>query len=158
LVLLAKLPLVACLLSLASFNKLRLTPALERRDAGAEATPRRTIEAELAVVVGILIATAALGTTPTPRALTGHVHTPGHHATGEHHAHGLAVERSSGDRHATITFASAHAGPNEVQLVITDQGGAAVQAKEVAFTAANPIAGVEPIRRSAASIRPGSGS
>src|SRR3712207_5729712 len=45
------------------------------------------LSAELAVAAAILIATAALGTTPPPRALqTGHSHTPGHHATGERHA------------------------------------------------------------------------
>jgi copper transport protein len=155
-ILVGKLALVAGLLSLAALNKWRLTTALARRDPRAAIALRRTINAELAIVAAILIATAALGTTPPPRALLNeHTHTPEHHSADQHHAHGLSVEMSDAGRRVTLTFASAHAGANNVEVAIGDAGGKAVEAKEVTVTAANPAAGVEPIRRSAVSIRPG---
>lgn len=154
--LLGKLALVAGLLALATFNKLRLTPAFARHDPGAAAALRRTIGAEVVLAAAILAITAALGTTPPPRALgAGHAHTPGHHAAGEHHAHGLSVELSSAGLRAALTFSSAHAGANDVEIAIIDEGGQAVEAQEIVFTAANPAAGVEAIGRPAVRLQAG---
>ena len=115
---------------------------------------RRTIAAELVIVAAILMLTAALGTTPPPRALASeHIHNPEHHAE-EHHSHGLIVEMSSGRRSATVTFASAHAGPNDVEIEIGGDGGETA-AKEVVIVASNVTAGVEPIRRAANPVRAG---
>jgi copper transport protein len=62
---------------------------------------------------------------------------------------------SSGSRRATLTFASALAGVNDIEVAISDGAGNPVEAQEVTLTAANPAAGVEPIRRSAVPVRPG---
>jgi copper transport protein len=154
--LLAKLALVAGLLSLATFNKHRLTPALERRDPGAADALRRTIAAELAVVALILIVTVSLGTTPPPRALQGgHVHSFESHSSGDHSRHGLSVHLGSGNLRAELTFLSALAGLNSVEIAIGAEGGTALEAKEVTLAAANPAAGVAPIRRMAQPMRPG---
>src|SRR5690606_36205139 len=69
LILLAKLALVAALLALAAINKLRLTPSLALGEPGAVMALRRTIAAEVGLALAILVATAALGTTPPPRVL-----------------------------------------------------------------------------------------
>lgn len=154
--LLGKLTLVCGLLLLAALNKWRLTPALSRDDPRAVTALRRTISAEIGLVVAILIVTAALGTTPPPRALqSGHAHTPDHHSADQHHAHGLTVETSSGDRRATIALSSAHAGANAAQITLTNADGSALEAKEVTFIVSNPSAGVEPMQRSAGRLRPG---
>jgi putative copper resistance protein D len=68
---LTKLVLVAALLSLAAFNRLRLTPRLCAADGGALRALRRSIKAELAVAAGVLVVTAALTTLSGPAALEG---------------------------------------------------------------------------------------
>jgi copper resistance protein D len=55
-----KLALVACLLALGSFNKLRLTPRLAAGDRIAARALRRSIAAEMALAVAVLVATAVL--------------------------------------------------------------------------------------------------
>jgi putative copper resistance protein D len=64
-----KLAVVACLLGLATFNKLRLTPRLAADDLGALRSLRRSIRAELVLGLCILIITAALTTLTGPPAL-----------------------------------------------------------------------------------------
>ena len=62
-----KLTLVAALLSLAAWNKLRLTPLLDENYALGAAKLRRSIRCEFAVAVVILAATAwIIGTSPSP--------------------------------------------------------------------------------------------
>lgn len=65
-VLLIKLSLVACLLGLAAFNKLRLTPQLAVNDAHAASSLQRSICAEMFFVGLILALTATLTTTMGP--------------------------------------------------------------------------------------------
>ncbi|MEM7488135.1 MAG: CopD family protein [Pseudomonadota bacterium] len=64
--LLAKVGIVAVLLALAAWNKLRLVPALAARTPGASASLRRSIALEGAMVAFILLATAAITTVTTP--------------------------------------------------------------------------------------------
>jgi len=62
-----KLTLVAALLSLAAWNKLRLTPLLDESYALGAAKLRRSIRCEIAVALVILAATAwIIGTSPSP--------------------------------------------------------------------------------------------
>ena len=61
-----KLAVFLLLLSLAAFNKLRLTPALLGGDARAGARLRRSIRLELAAVIVILTTTAVLTTIVSP--------------------------------------------------------------------------------------------
>ena len=64
-----KLVLVAGLLSLAAFNKFRLTPRLLAGDAAAAHSMRRSIHAEMALAAAILLTTAVLTTLFGPPAL-----------------------------------------------------------------------------------------
>jgi putative copper resistance protein D len=64
-----KLTFVACLLCLAAFNKVRLTPRLRAGDAGALRSLRISIRLELLLGVVILTVTAALTTLAGPPAL-----------------------------------------------------------------------------------------
>lgn len=70
-----KLALVACLLALAAFNKLRLTPRLTagERVAGERAARalRRSIAVEMALASAVFLATAALTTLSGPPAAAG---------------------------------------------------------------------------------------
>jgi copper resistance protein D len=64
-----KLVLVAGLLSLAAFNKVRLTPRLLTGDAAAAHSLRRSIHAEMTLATSILLTTAVLTTLFGPPAL-----------------------------------------------------------------------------------------
>ena len=61
-----KLALVACLLALAAFNKLRLTPRLTAGDRVAARALRRSIAAEMTLAAAVFLATAALTTLSGP--------------------------------------------------------------------------------------------
>jgi putative copper resistance protein D len=65
----AKLALVAGLLSLAAFNKTRLTPRLSAGDAAAARSLRRSIHAEMVLAALVLLTTAAITTLIGPPAL-----------------------------------------------------------------------------------------
>jgi copper transport protein len=157
LILIAKIGLVAGLIALAAVNKLRLTPSLARGLTGAATALRRTIAAEIALVLAILIATAALGTTPPPRAFAGGAESHAGHlaeAPGPEVA-GLSVTIASAGRSAEIVLASARSGVNQAEITLLDGTGRPLQAQDVTFIAANPAAGVEPIRRTAEPAGPG---
>jgi copper resistance protein D len=66
---LTKILLVSCLLALAGFNHLRLTPRLFAYDEGALRALKRSIMAEVAVAGCVLIVTAAMTTLAGPPAL-----------------------------------------------------------------------------------------
>jgi copper resistance protein D len=65
-----KLAIVACLLCVAAFNKLRLTPRLYAGDSRAVRSLRTSIRLELLLGVLILVVTATLTTVAGPPALT----------------------------------------------------------------------------------------
>jgi putative copper resistance protein D len=64
-----KILLVSCLLALAAFNHLRLTPRLFAYDTGALQALKRSIKAELAVAGCVLVMTAAMTTLAGPSVL-----------------------------------------------------------------------------------------
>ena len=66
---LTKILLVSCLLALAAFNHLRLTPRLIAYDTGALQALKRSIMAELAVAGCVLVMTAAMTTLAGPSVL-----------------------------------------------------------------------------------------
>jgi copper resistance protein D len=66
---LTKVLLVSCLLALAAFNHLRLTPRLFAYDTGALRALKRSILAELAVAGCVLVVTAAMTTLAGPPVL-----------------------------------------------------------------------------------------
>jgi copper transport protein len=155
--LLAKLALVAGLLSLAVLNKMRLTPALAGGDPRAATSLRRSIAAELVFVLAILVATAALSTSPPPRVLEGVDEThAGHiHAAHEAQTREVSVTIIDAGRSVEVVLASDRSGINGAQITLQDSAGSPLQAQEVTFIAANPSAGVEPIRRQAEATGPG---
>jgi copper transport protein len=156
LILLAKLALVAGLVALAAINKLRLTPALARGKPGAATALRRTIAAEIGLALAIIVATAALGTTPPPRAQAGGTERHAGHMAGAHgHAAGLAVTMVSSGRSTEVALESARSGSKSVQIELLDSAGAPIEASEVTLVAANPSAAVEPLRRAATATGPG---
>jgi putative copper resistance protein D len=61
-----KLALVACLLALAAFNKLRLTPRLAAGQRAAARALHRSIAAEMAIAGAVFLVTAALTTLSGP--------------------------------------------------------------------------------------------
>ena len=144
--LLLKVALVAVLIAVAAYNKLRLTPALARGEGFAAAALRRAICVELALVGAILLATAALGINPPPR-----IHSDADHA-GLHDYQeptGLWLTVTSEGRRAQIVVASARSGPNSIYARFSNSGGTPLDLKEVTLVAANPAAGIAPIRRKA---------
>jgi copper transport protein len=151
LLLLAKLGLVAVLITLAAINKLRLSLDLARAAPGAATALRRTIAAEIVLVLAILVATATLGTTPPPRAFAGAAESHAGHLAeaGDQDAAGLSVTIVTGGYSAEIVLKSAESGINEATLTLLDGAGRPVEAQGVTFIVANPAAGVEPIRRTA---------
>jgi copper transport protein len=156
LILLTKLALVAALVGLAAINKLSLTPSLARGEPGAAMALRRTIAAEIGLALSILVATAALGTTPPPRVLDGGGESHAGHMIEAHgQVAGLSVTMVSSGRSAEIVLASAQSGINSAQIALLDSVGAPIEANEVTLVAANPSAGVEPIRRAAEATGPG---
>jgi copper transport protein len=156
-ILLAKLGLVAGLLALAAINKLRLTPALARDERHASMALRGTVAAEIGLALAILIATAALGTTPPPRALDVAAETHAGHLRDAypHHPSGLSATVVHSGRRVDIALTSNRSGINNVQIKLSDRTGVPIGAKEVVLIAANPSAGVEPIRRTAELVGPG---
>jgi putative copper export protein len=64
--LIRKLVFVVAVLGLASYNRFRLTPRLLGGDTAAVATLRRSIDVELVIIAGVLIATAITTTYTSP--------------------------------------------------------------------------------------------
>jgi copper transport protein len=142
-----KLGLVAALIALAAFNKLRLTPALARGEPAALGALRQTIAVEFAMVLAILVATGLLGTRPPPRVIAeGAAHVASHGA-GLSSDIGLFVTLVQERHSADIELGSAWSGVTRARIAIRDERGASLEAQEVSFIASNPGAGVEPIRR-----------
>jgi copper transport protein len=151
--LLAKLALVGGLLGLAVLNRLRLTPALLRGEADAPRRLRRSIRAEVGLVVAVLAVTAALGTAVPPRALLAaealgapsHVHAPG----GPQGAEVRRLHVMGRSFHGDLAFAPGALGANVVTVTLRDLAGHPLDVMEVGLRAANPGRDIAPIRRPA---------
>jgi copper transport protein len=167
-ILLLKLAAVAALLLLAAINRQRLTPALPRSRA-ASTWLSRSIRSEMALAVCVLIATAALGTTPPPRALAlkagvgsddaGEDHAAMHagsgHATGARP--GETVVIPSAARVALLDVVPARRlEDNTVVLhLISTADGTPVDAGQADLQLLQQEAGIEPIARPMTRIGPG---
>lgn len=134
-VLLLKLALVALLLTLAAFNRWRLTPAIARDDAVARRALLRAIVAELLLAVLILGATATWRFTPPPRALARAAAEPAWV-----HLHDPRVM-------AEVTVTPGVAGPVAVSAALQGGDFGPSTAKAVTLVLSRPDAGIEPIRR-----------
>jgi copper transport protein len=136
-VLACKLAAVAVLLGLGAANRYRLVPRLQAGGDGATARPLvRSMSFELAIAVAILALVALWRFTPPPRVLASdapiafHIH--GDKAMAE-----IAIEREGGQG-------------ARANVLVLDGAFQALTAKEVTLVLANPAAGIEPMRRSAA--------
>ncbi|MGP9810958.1 copper resistance CopC/CopD family protein [Rhodopseudomonas sp. NSM] len=131
-ILIAKLALVALLLLVALWNRLRVTPQFAAGDGRAGPALRRMIAAELVLVIAILGVVGLWRFTPPPRdaaavaeqAVIAHVHT----------------ERAM----ANVTLTPGRAGPIEIAVTLQTPDEAPLLAQALTVTLANPDAGIEP--------------
>jgi copper transport protein len=149
--LLLKLALVVLLLGLGAFNRMILTPALERR-AEAVVGLRYTIATDLALAAGVVALTAGLGSVPPPRALAEQAaaHAHGGHASQDYTAHAEAQ-----GHHLKLVATPAAVGENRIDLYVTDGQGQPVAAQAAEMSLALPELGVEALRADAAAVAPG---
>lgn len=143
LLLIAKIGGVAGLVGLAGFNRWRLTPRLSRGDGAATRVLKRSIAAELALFSVVIALTAGLGSTPPPRAAPPPTST-------------LSLDASAGGVNASLRLNPARAGSNKLVLDLRNPEGAPLDVDEVEVSWALPVAGIEPFRRTATRIAPGS--
>jgi copper transport protein len=136
-VLLVKLALVGALFLFAAYNRWQLTGRVERGDRGATRRMRRSISAELVIMLAILGTVAIWRFTPPPRALPD---VPITSVAAHLHAAGAMAQ---------LTVAPARAGPVSASITIMSGEHGPLAAEEVEFIVANPSAGIEPIRRTA---------
>ena len=137
-----KMVCVAVLLGLACFNRLRLTPGLE--SAGTAGRLHGSVFTEMVVVGLVLLFTAAMGTTPPPRARV---------ASDAEASYTAAIVAKR--RQAVVTITPARPGPNRIELRLTHADGAPLAVKEVTVQAALPSAGIEPLERALGAAGPG---
>lgn len=146
-ILLVKLVLVLALLSLALYNKLRLTPALAAGDASAATRLCGIIRHEMTLIGAILFLTGLLGTTPPPRALA--LASP---------SVGLTQRTTiSGEGGSTLRLelSPGRTGQNHLTLALADRDGAVMAAKQVNIELTLPTAGIEPLTRTAEAMAAG---
>jgi copper transport protein len=128
-VLAIKLALVAVLLLLALWNRLWLTPRIGN-DGQARRLMRRSIFAELVLVVIILGVVGLWRFTPPPRALVA--------ANDDFFTH-VHAERAMAD----VTLSPGHAGPIRITIQLRTPDERLLDAKGVSVTLSNPDAGIE---------------
>lgn len=136
-VLLAKLALLGLLFGLAALNRLRLTAPAEEDDPGARRWLRRSIAAEVVLVLAIFGTAALWRFTPPPRALA------------EAAAEPASIHIHAADAMADLSLTPGHAGTVAAAISVMTGDFGPLDAKEVSLVLANPAAGIEPIRRKA---------
>lgn len=129
-VLAIKLALVAVLLLLALWNRLWLTPRIGNGGC-ARRLMRRSIFAELVLVVAILGVVGLWRFTPPPRALVV--------ANDDFFTH-VHAERAMAD----VTLSPGHAGPISITIQLRTPDERLLNAKGLSVTLSNPEAGIEP--------------
>jgi copper transport protein len=129
-VLAIKLALVVALLLLALWNRLWLTPRIDN-NGRARRRMRRSIFAELALVVVILGVVGLWRFTPPPRALVV--------ANDDFFTH-VHAERAMAD----VTLSPGHAGPIRIAVQLRTPDERLLNAKGLSVTLSNPGAGIEP--------------
>jgi copper transport protein len=141
-VLAIKLVLVALLLAIALWNRVRLTPRIGQGRVGSRRQMRRTIVAELILVAGILGVVGLWRFTPPPRALIvaaqpffTHIHT----------------EKMMAD----VTVSPGRAGPISIAIQLRTPDEEVFFAKGVSVTLSSPDNGIEPSSAEARSLGEG---
>ncbi len=136
-VLLAKLALMTLLLSLAAANRWLFTARVVSGDVATTARFRRSMVAELVIVLVIFAVVALWRFTPPPRSLDASSGQP------------AVVHLHSGQAMAGLSINPAQVGPVSVVVEVTKPDFTPLSAKQVTVTLAMPESGVEPIRREA---------
>lgn len=153
--LLLKLSLVALLLTLATYNKVRLTPALTRGEDTAVPRLARAIRLEIAAIGLILTVTALLGQAPPPRALaiaSGSAAV----AHGEHGApSGRTITLQAKGYTALVAVAPAKAGRNTITVSLRAPDGTPFAPLEATAEISLPDQGIEPLSQTLSPIAPG---
>ncbi len=145
--LLLKLAVFAALLGLATWNKLRLTPALREGSTAALRQLRLSVRLELGCVAVILLVTAFMGQSPPPRTL--------HEAANQAEAHAFSTMAESGGYAAMVEVSPAVAGTNRIEIMLHDAAGQPFEALKVELKLSHAGAGMEPITRTATPTSPG---
>ncbi|MCX5516168.1 copper resistance protein CopC [Kaistia algarum] len=143
-VFLVKLALLVPLFALAAVNRVWLTTPAEQGDARAVLRLRRSILAEIALVVAIFAVAGAWRFTPPPRALAMAAAAPA-----SIHIH---TEKAMAD----LTITPGRAGPVRASIVVMTGDFGPLDAKAVTLVLSNPSVGIEAIRRPA--TKPGDGT
>ena len=123
--------LLASLLALAAWNRLRLLPALERDGPQVALRLRRTIAAEIALMGATIAAAAMLAQTPPPRSAPGAQH--------------LVLQQDGYS--ARLVVAPARPGINSITVLLAKDGEGPFDPAELSLEIANPAAGVEALTR-----------
>jgi len=131
-----KLGLVAMLLTLAAWNRLRLTPAVATGMERAADALRWSIRAEICLAVLILAAAAGFRLTPPPRAV-------------ELGGSGLKLHMHHPAALAELHLAPGRVGANEITVALGTMDGAPLAAHEMEILLSHDRDELEPIRASA---------
>ena len=134
----AKSALLAALLALAAWNRLRLLPALARGTPDAAPRFRRTVAAEVVLMGAVIVAAAVLAQTPPPRATA---------------SQAIVVLEDSGYT-MRLAVRPARAGVNAFAVTFA-KDGAPFDPAEVSLEIGSIAGGVEPIVRDAVRVAPG---
>jgi copper transport protein len=125
-------------------NRFRLTQPAEHGNRAATGLLRRSILLETGLLLAIFGVAAVWRFTPPPRVLA------------EAAARPAAIHIHSAKAMADLTITPGRNGPVTASIIIMTGDYGALAAKEVTLNLANPVSGIEPIRRSA--TRPGDGT
>lgn len=142
-VFLAKLSLLLLLFTLAAINRFSLTPAYCRREPTAARQFVRSVRMEIVLVCAILAVASLWRFTPPPRSLAAAASTP------------ASVHLHTAKAMAELTITPGEAGPVSASVYVMNGDFGPLEPKEVTLALSNPVAGIEPIRRSAVRIEPG---
>ncbi len=148
---LLKMAGVAALLGLATVNRWRLTPTLERGGRAererANRLLRLSITTEVALMGVVVALTAGLGTTPPPRTLAAK---PVADAP-----IGYSSVATAKGWQAAIGLDPARVGPNRLTIHLTQADGGPFDPKELVVELSQPAAGIEPLTRRPTRTSPG---
>jgi copper transport protein len=122
--LIRKLVIVAAVIGIALYNKFRLTPALERGDAGATARIRRSIRVEYALYVLVVGAAMSLTLPTPPRATAAQAGAAGATAGMAMASEGFRTTVQSAEGYSVeIDLSPARPGENMLMATVRDPAG-----------------------------------
>ncbi len=131
-----KTVLVAILLSLAAFNRFRLTPSLVAGEANAWNSFRGSVAVELAVGTAVLMITATMAQTAPPRSILDTASPDSY-----------LVEELSGNRSISVGLTPARAGRNTLTVTLVGDAWGGVSSLSATAMLSNEAEAVEPLTR-----------